>query len=282
MNTLERWLHKQSRQGRHLYLVLDSDGQLDERNALASALGVDQCRNLYVGTPANSLANVAPWLFQLTTLEHPALKALLNAPQRHWGWLASAESSDLDQIATHWQNRLVTGERPHQALYRFHDNRVLARALAYLLPEQLPDYLGLLTSVCCWQAEQWTVTDNPDPGVHPLPPDPAWCHTPTPEAIFNSLQFDNARRYLVREHTEEMLDLARQQDMDTWLRGQLDLARTWGWQDPDSLHFLLTQSLQAPGYSPPKNWLPQANETPTMHFDRVYQETLYWQGDAPL
>ena len=143
-------------------------------------------------------------------------------------------------------------------------------------------YLGLLTSVCYWQAEQWAVTDNPDPGVHPLTPDPAWCHTPTPEAIFNSLQFDNARRYLVREHTEEMLDLARQQDMDTWLRGQLDLARTWGWQAPDSLHFLLTQSLQAPGYSPPKNWLPQANETPTMHFDRVYQETLYWQGDAPL
>ena len=132
-------------------------------------------------------------------------------------------------------------------------------------------YLGLLTSVCYWQAEQWAVTENPDPGVHPLTPDPAWCHTPKSEATLKRIQFDNTRR-----------DLARQQDMDTWLRDQLDLARTWGWQDPDSLHFLLTQSLQAPGYSPPKNWLPQANETSTMHFDRVYQETLYWQGDAPL
>ncbi len=30
------------------------------------------------------------------------------------------------------------------------------------------------------------------------------------------------------------------------------------------------------------NGLPQPNEPPAMHFDRVYQETLYWQGDAPV
>jgi hypothetical protein len=282
MNTLEQWLQEQTKQGRHLYLVLDSDGQLDERNALVSELGVDQYRNLYIGTPADSLANVAPYLFHLDAVEHPALQAMLNTPDRHWGWLASAASSDLDALALHWQNRLVTGERPNQALYRFHDNRVLGRALAYLQPEQRPDYLGPITSVCYWQAEQWTVTDNPNPGVHPLPTDPAWCHTPTPEATFKSIQFDNARRYLVREHTDDLLNLAQRQDIDTWLRGQLDLAHAWGWQEPDSIHFLLTQSLLAPDYAPPKTWLPQPNETPTMHFDRVYQETLYWQGDAPV
>ena len=282
MSSLEQWLQEQTKQGRHLYLVLDSDGQLDERNALISELGVDQYRNLYTGTPADSLAKVAPYLFHLDVVEHPALQALLKTPERHWGWLASAASLDLDALTAHWQNRLVTGDRPNQALYRFHDNRVLGRALAYLQPEQRADYLGLMTSVCYWQAEQWTVTDNPNPSVHPLPTDPAWCHTPTPEATFTGIQFDNTRRYLVREHTDKLLELAQQQDIDTWLRGQLDLAHSWGWQEPDSIHFLLTQSLQAPNYTPPKTWLPQLNESPAMHFDRVYQEALYWQGDAPV
>ena len=282
MSTLEQWLQEQTRQGRHLYLVLDSDGQLDERNGLVSELDVDHYRNLYRGTPAESLANVAPYLFQLDVVEHPALRALLNTPNRHWGWLASAASADLDALTAHWQNRLVTGERPNQALYRFHDNRVLGRALAYLQPEQRAQYLGLMTSVCYWQAEQWTVTDNPDPGIHPLPTDPAWCHTPTPEETFKGIQFDNTRRYLVREHLDTLLDLAREQDIDPWLRGQLDLAHTWGWQEPDSIHFLLMQSLQAPDYTSPKNWLPRPNETPAMHFDRVYQQALYWQGDGPV
>ncbi|MGP0127673.1 DUF4123 domain-containing protein, partial [Pseudomonas bubulae] len=77
MSPLEQWLQEQTRQGRHLYLVLDSDGQLDERNGLVSELGADHYRNLYSGTPADSLANVAPYLFRLDTVEHPALQTLL-------------------------------------------------------------------------------------------------------------------------------------------------------------------------------------------------------------
>ncbi|WP_421556524.1 DUF4123 domain-containing protein [Pseudomonas kitaguniensis] len=282
MSVLEQWLQEQRQQGRHLYLVLDTHGQLEERTALACERGVDQYRNLYIGTPAESLANVAPYLFHLGNTGHPALRALLDTPERHWGWLASAASADLDALTTHWQNRLVKGERPNQALYRFHDNRVLGRALACLHPEQRPDYLGLITSVCYWQAGQWAVTDNPNPGIHPLPADPAWCHTPTPESTVKSLQFDNARRYLARKHIGRLLDLARQQDIDSWLRGQLDLAHTWGWQEPHTLHFLLTQSVLAPDYTAPKSWLPRPNETPQAHVDRVYQEALYWQGDGPL
>ncbi|WP_223542871.1 DUF4123 domain-containing protein [Pseudomonas sp. GL-B-12] len=280
MKPVEQWLRAQAEQGRHIYLVLDSDGQLDERNALIAELGSDQYRNLYVGTPADSLADVAPYLFQLESAEHPALQALLNAPERNWGWLASAENNDLCALATHWQERLVTGERPNQALYRFHDNRVLGRALAYLQSGQNPEYLGPIASVCYWQAEQWIVTDNPEPGQYPLPSAPAWLSTPTPEAICANVQFDNSRRYLMREHTDTLVRLAEQQNIDTWLRGQLDLARTWGWQEPEHIHFLLTQSLHAPGFAPPKRWLPQPNENPMLHFERLHQEVLYWQGDA--
>lgn len=282
MKPVEQWLRAQAEQGRHIYLVLDSDGQLDERNALIAELGSDQYRNLYVGTPADSLADVAPYLFQLKSAEHPALQVLLNAPERNWGWLASAENSDLDALVTHWQDRLVTGERPNQALYRFHDNRVLGRALNFLQPEQHPDYLGPLASVCYWQADQWQIVHNPEPGMRPLPTDPVWSNTPIPEATFAGQQFDNARRYLVREYSESLLKLAQQQDFDTWLQGSLDLARTWQWRESEQIHFLLTQSLQAPGHALPRSWMPKPDERPSTHFDRVYQEKLFWQGDAPL
>lgn len=277
MNPQEQWLQAQAEQGRNIYLVLDSEGQLAERNALIAGLGHHHYRNLYVGTPANSLVETAPYLMRLESAGHPAFQALLDAPERNWGWLASAENDDLDVLAAHWQQRLVVGERPNQSLYRFHDNRVLGRALDFLQPGQHPAYLGPLTSVCYWHAGQWKITHNPDPGIRPPPPSPAWADTPIPDATFAGQQFENTRRYLVREHSERLLKLAEQQDLDTWLRGQLDLARTWQWQEPEQIHFLLTQSLQAPGYVLPKAWLPKPGEMPSMHFDRLYQERRYWQ-----
>ena len=282
MNPQEQWLHAQAGLGRHIYLVLDCDGQLEARNALIAELGNNQYRNLYVGTPAASLVDTAPYLLGLASASQPAFQALLKVPEGNWGWLASAESNDLNVLAAHWQDRLVVGERPNQSLYRFHDDRVLGRALAFLQPEQRADYLGPLASVCYWQAEQWTIVHNPDPDVRPLPSDPAWLHTPLPEATFAAQQFDNTRRYLVREYPESLLKLAEQQDLDTWLRGRLYLARTWDWRQPEQVHFLLTQSLKAEGFTLPKAWLPRPDETPSMHFDRLYQEQLYWQGDAPL
>lgn len=282
MNTPEQWQQEQVQMGRSLYLVLDSVGQRDERNALIEGLGFNQYCNLYIGTPAEPMANAGPYLFQVESLAHPAIEALLKTPERHWGWLASAHDGDLDVLTTHWRSRLVTGERPNQALYRFHDNRVLGRALVHLQPQQLPDLLGPMFSVCYWQAEQWTVTDNSYPGLHPLPVDPAWLNVPTPEATSAGVQFDNVRRYLVSEHTDAVANLAGQRDIDSWLRAQLDLARTWEWQEPEQLHFLLTQTLQAPGYVQPSFWLPKPHESSTTHFERVYQETLYWQGDASV
>lgn len=282
MNPLEQWLHAQAEHGRRIYLVLDADGQLEERNALIAMLDSDQYRNLYVGTLAASLADMAPYLIQLESTEHPALQTLLHTPGRNWGWLGSAETGDLETLTRHWQDRLISGERPNQALYRIHDNRVLGRALAFLLPEQRPDFLGPLSSVCYWHADQWQSANNPAPGMYPLPPDPAWSKTPIPEATFTGQQFDNTRRYLVREHSERLIKLVEQYDLDTWLRQQLELARTWQWREPEQIHFLLTQSLQASSYALPKAWLPKPDETPSMHFDRLYQEALYWQGDAPL
>ena len=102
----------------------------------------------------------------------------------------------------------MTGERPNLAVYRVHDNRVLGRALAHLQPEQYAALLGPVSSICYWHAGQWNIADNPDPGEHPLPIDPPWLQTPVPELIYANVLFDNTRRYLVGEHTEEMAKLA--------------------------------------------------------------------------
>lgn len=215
MSTLEQWLYDQAAAGRRFYLVLDALGQRDEHSTLIRELGTQRYRDLYRGTPAQSLANNGPSLFELDSFDHAALQTLLASPERNWGWLASAENADLDVLSAHWRERLVTGERPHQAAYRFHDNRVLARALGFLQPEQRPKYLGLMASVCYWQLEQWAVIDNPAPGHYPLPTAPAWHQFPTPEATVKGIQFDHAPRYLVGEHTDSLLKLALQQDIDT-------------------------------------------------------------------
>jgi hypothetical protein len=174
------------------------------------------------------MAQAGPFLFHIGTVKHPLIQALLDAPERHWGWLASSINFDLDALVTHWRDRLVVGERPNQAVYRFHDNRVLGRVLTYLQPEQRAEYLGPIASVCYWHAEQWIVTDNPDPDEHPLPLAPAWLKTPTPEIVYANVQFDNTRRYLIREHTEALATLATQLNVDDGLPAAQDMATDAG------------------------------------------------------
>ncbi len=282
MTTAEQWLQKQGELGRYLYLVLDSDGQLDQRDALLEGREPHQYGNLYSGTPASSLAAIGPYLFRLDALDHPVIQALLKSPERHWGWLASSVSSDLESLARHWRARLVTGERPNQALYRFHDSRVLGRALAHLQPEQRPAFLGPISSACYWLAGRWLHADNPAPGDHPVPAEPAWLVVPTASETAAGIQFDNAWRYLIAEWTEPFAELAGQRDADAWLRAQLELARTWGWGAPEQIRFLLLQRLLASDDALPRSWSPLPDETPTTHFERVYQEVRFWQGDAPV
>lgn len=282
MTALESWLHEQNRAGRDLYLMLDIDGQMDTRAALLDEQGVARYRNLYAGTAANALAQAGPLLFHIDSIHDPAIQSLLRAPERNWGWLASASHVELDALAAHWRERVLTGERPTLAVYRAHDNRVLGRALAHLQPQQYAELLGPMVSVCYWHDGQWRVADNPDPGAHPVPADPPWLQTPTPELIYANVLFDNARRYLVGQHTEALIRLAEQLDVDDWLWEQIQRTHLWGWQAPEQVHFLLMQSLQMPGYLPPKSWLPKPEEEPAAHFERVYQQVLYWQGEARL
>nr|WP_286088959.1 hypothetical protein [Pseudomonas sp. MWU13-3659] len=94
----------------------------------------------------------------------------LSAPQTHWGWLASLAPGDWAAWLSHWRARVMVG----YGLYRFHDNRVLARALDVLAPAELPAYLGPTINLCYWRMDGWRVVDNPAPGSYPVPSEPAW------------------------------------------------------------------------------------------------------------
>ncbi|KAF1025613.1 MAG: hypothetical protein GAK37_02834 [Pseudomonas sp.] len=282
MDTLEQWQQAQRRLERCFYLVLDADGQLGTRDALVGELEPECQRNLYAGTPAHELAEAAPYLFRLENLEHPVLRQLLETPDLHWGWLASAACISLDRLVAHWHACLVSGEEGQQALHRFHDNRVLGRVLAGLSSERQAAYLGPLSSVCYWQAGQWVVIDNLGAGEPPLAFDPDWLKLPEPDATLAGTQFDNAHRYLMRDYVEHLARLARHGDVNAWLRDRIDWARAWGWREPAHLYFLLTQSLQRSLTAWPAAWLPQPHETPEQHFERVYREIQYWQGEGNL
>ncbi|MGY4664229.1 hypothetical protein ACVWZ9_005023 [Pseudomonas chlororaphis] len=49
---------------------------------------------------------------------------------------------------------------------------------------------------------------------------------------------------------------------------------------PEQLEFLLAQSLKETDGTLAARWQAHPEETPTAHFQRVYQATQFWQGDA--
>ncbi|WP_277594503.1 DUF4123 domain-containing protein [Pseudomonas chlororaphis] len=279
--TPQQWMIEQRCLGHALCLILDSDGELNTRQLLLGNLDASQYCSVYSETPVSDLADAGPFMFLIDNPEDGRLNELLKAPERNWGWLASvAPEAGLNELVRHWRERLIVGIRPHQALYRFHDNRVLSRALGHLTVEALPEYLGPIISVCYWQGEHWQALGNPAPGNHPVFKNPAWWNVPTEGDQSAHLREVNARRYLLAEHVEAYAQMAEQQDPGLWLSAQLALADAWGWQLPAQLEFLLVQSLKETDGTLAARWQAHPEETPTAHFQRVYQTAQFWQGDA--
>ena len=55
-----------------------------------------------------------------------------------------------------------------------------------------------------------------------------------------------------------------------------------GSRTQSNLEFLMVQSLKETDGTLAERWQARPDETPAAHFERVYQATLFWQGDAPL
>lgn len=278
-SVVQRWLIEQHHADRLLCLVLDSQNERDMRQRWLKSSRYEQYASVYGETVVAELADTGPFLFTFDQPDDRRLDALVDRPDSHWGWLASLGQGELKTWVRHWQERLIVGARPHQALYRFHDNRVLARALEHLPPEALPAYLGPAISVCYWQGSRWQSTDNPAPGTYPLPDSPPWLHLPMPEEPAMEIRLANAHRFLLAEHVQAYAGLAGSQDPQIWLRERLTQAQAWGWLAPERLEFLLIQSLHTPTLAP--HWQPRPDETPDEHFDRVYLLSKSWSGEMP-
>lgn len=277
-----QWMNDQLRLGHTLCLILDSEGELVARQALLNTPDPEQYCCVYSQTPISELANAGPFIFLIDNPGDARLKPLLDEPERSWGWLASIGNGDLPALARHWRERLIIGTRPHRALYRFHDNRVLGRALAHIPEEARPEYLGPAISVCYWHGAQWNVTHNPAPGEYPLPADPAWLSVPLPADRAMEILHSTVYRYLWAKHSEDLIRLSQRQDPGTWLTEQLSHAQQWGWTAPEQVHFLITSKLTET--EPPliNNWAPHEGETPQAHYERLFNEMKFWSGEGSL
>ncbi len=278
----EQWIEMQRRQGHDVCLVLDALNEKRAQQALLSERAYERYCSVYSQTAVAELAHAGPCLILLGPDDRECLNELLNAPERHWGWLTSIARGDLPALLKHWRERFLVGTRPNQGLYRFQDNRVLTRALEYLLPDALPAFLGPTLSACYWQGQCWAVTDNPAPGHYPLPDTPGWLHVPMPSATAAHIREANARRFLLEQHQQAFLRLGAQRPSQAWIRQQRELADTWGWLASEQLEFLLSHSLKYPSFELPVQWHPRAQETPTEHFERINQTARFWAGEGAL
>jgi hypothetical protein len=271
-NVPVKWMASQLQLGHILCLVLDADAVPAFHQHLLRLNMAEQYRSVYSATTVANLEAAGPFIFLIGDLDLSLLNDLIEGSVRDWGWLASIRDRDLEGLVRHWRERLLVGQRPQQALYRFHDNRVLARALAHLPESAYPEYLGPVISVCYWQGEYWATAENTAPGEYPVPDIPQWLDVPVPARQGRSILLANIGQYLLAEHSDDLARMPENLSPKVWLIEQLDLAERWGWQTPEQLHFLVVERLReihTPGI---KNWAPRPEEQAQAHFERLREE----------
>lgn len=267
-NLPSQWMARQQQAGRRLCLMLE--GNHESCPPMLAARDVTQYCSLYTETGAAELANAGPVILLLGPLSEPALLDLLQHPETNWGWLGSLPDDDLAGVTRHWRERLLVGPEGARALYRFHDNRTLARALAYLTQAHWPVFLGPLISLCYWHEGRWCHAENPAPGEYPMPVPAPWMDTPNPQA--EAILHANILRYLLAEHSEDLAALVEFQDPRIWLAQVLEQARAWQWRGPEQLEFLVVRRLEEATRGSVIRWQPRGGETPGEHVERVVEQ----------
>ncbi|MDT3711996.1 MAG: DUF4123 domain-containing protein [Pseudomonadaceae bacterium] len=267
---LYQWLDDQRAQQRQLLLVVDS---LAEPNPVQELFARDLMHdyvNLYHATEFADLADIGPWLVALSEFEIARIQPLLDAPERNWGWLASADRVELPVLAQHWRERMQVDEQGQRSLYRFQDNRVIARHLAELAAHQQPLLLGPLASALCWDGEHWRCFDNPRPEQYAAPFEAAWLALREPESVVWEVHRHNLTLWLWQNHAAATARLAETRVLSDWLSEQLDKACVWGWRSLEHLQFLLRYQLD-PELADHPAWIPEERESPEAHFARLSQ-----------
>ncbi|MBT2375295.1 DUF4123 domain-containing protein [Pseudomonas fluorescens] len=268
------WMAQQQQAGRWLCLMLEGDSEAC--HSLLATRTVSQYCNLYSGTVMGDLAANGPLILLLDHASEPELVRLLQQPELNWGWLGSLPDEDLSSVIRHWRERLLVGPAGSQALYRFHDNRTFARALAHLPTQEWPAMLGPLISVCYWHDQRWNCGNNPAPGEHTVPDPAPWLDVPNPQS--GAILQSNILRYLLAEHSEDLCRLAEYQDPKIWLAQVLEQARDWQWEAPEQLEFLVVQRLLETSGEAVIQWQPVPGELAADHFQRMLEQRRRAQG----
>lgn len=266
-DSLNNWLGEQARLNRVLILALDSLAEPNPVTSLYSAGLMQRSVQLYRGTQYAEFAPISPWLTELTNPSADAFRKLLDDPQRNWGWIGSMDKADLDSLTQHWRARMVIDEDGERSLFRFQDNRVLARCLTNLKTSEYPLLLGPISSVLYWDENQWKSADNARPGVYPAPDPAPWLRNPESGEQARSILRDNLKRWLLTYHVEAAAELAETRVVSKWLEEQMDLMDLWQWKTPEQRELMLSRRL-SPKCMEDIAWEPLPGETLEAHFER--------------
>lgn len=274
-DALNNWLGEQAKLNRVLILALDSLAEPNPVTSLYSAGLMQRSVQLYRRTQYADFAAISPWLTELHNSGADAFRKLLDDQQRNWGWIGSMDKADLDSLTQHWQARMVIEEDGERSLFRFQDNRVIARCLANLNATEYPLLLGPISSVLFWDEEQWKSADNARPGVYPAPDPAPWLRNPESGEQARSILRDNLKRWLLTYHVEAAAELAETRVVSEWLEEQMDVLDLWQWKTPEQRELMLSRRLN-PECMEDVAWEPLPGEMPEVHFarcQRVFGET---------
>lgn len=268
-----QWLSEQRRRQRQLLVIANPMAEPNPIPTLFAHAPIRDYVKVYQGTPFENLAPLGPWLVRIDFSTMAALSALLQSPEHHWGWVASAEQLDMNEVVAHWQARMLIHDEDQRAFYRFQDNRVISRHLQALDNEQIPLLLGPLCSALCWDGKQWISVDNPAPGTYPEPFDTPWLQVPPAAEQSAAAQKATLETWLWENHLDATQQLLTRESLATWPQVQLDKADSWDWSRQEQVHFLLEHQLNTDLANLPA-WAPRAEETPDAHFVRAQQDIL--------
>lgn len=280
-DVLNNWIGEQSRLNRVLILALDSLAEPNPVTSLYSAGVMQRSVQLYRRTEFSKFAAISPWLTELQNPGNDAFRKLLDDPQRNWGWIGSMDTADLDSLTQHWIARMVIDEDGERSLFRFQDNRVMARCLANLKETEWPLLLGPTSSVLYWDEDQWKSADNGKPGMYPVPNPAPWLQIPAPPERTREILSANLKRWLLVQHAEAAAKLSETRSILEWLEQQMDLLEVWQWNTPEQREFMLTLRLQ-PKCAEDLAWQPLSGETSEKHFARCERFFAKQSDDSAL
>ncbi|KFE48764.1 DUF4123 domain-containing protein [Pseudomonas syringae] len=260
------WLTEQHKQRRQLLLIVDTVAAPHVIGKLFELGTARDYIRLFQGTEFESLLEQSPWLVGINGISKAALAHLLQSPQDNWGWIASAEHLDLNEVAQHWRERMVISEGGQRWFYRFQDNVVISRHLNALSPADIPLLLGPLAATLCWNGEHWQQFENDHPAVYPAPFATPWLAVPESAAASRAIEIRAMKKWLWNKHPHATYHLPV--FIEDWIEQQLDLASEWGWNDAEQIFFLAEHKLD-PERAEHAAWAKQTGETPEEHFQRA-------------